>query len=361
MIKFFLSFISSLAVCLFVIKFASSFFQDPTDRGPQKFHVKPTPRAGGVGIFVGFVIVGLFISIQKFGFAKEYWLVVLSSIFAFSGGLIEDITKSVKPNIRLMFAILSALLGIYLLNATIPRVNIPFIDKLFTYKVFAAAFTIFAVAGVINSINIIDGFNGLAGMVSAIILLALGYVSFKLGDTLLFSVCLSLTGAVLGFLAWNYPSGFIFLGDGGAYFIGFIIAEVSILLINRHPRISAWFPLLLLAYPVTETLFSIYRRKFLKGTSPTAPDGEHFHTLVFKRISKFLVHGYSDENRLKRNYITAPYLWLLTVLTAIPAILFRENTILLMVSMLLFVLFYIWLYWRIVRFKTPGIFKSKFR
>ncbi len=161
--------------------------------------------------------------------------------------------------------------------------------------------------------------------------------------------------ATLGFFLWNYPFGYIFLGDGGAYFLGFISATMGVLLVNRHPDVSPWFPLLLLLYPVWETIFSIYRRKFLKKSPPHMPDAIHFHQLLYKRITKKLLGR--ELNNLERNYFTTPFLWIMGLLCFVPAVIFWKNTPALMVSSLSFIAFYTWLYSRIVKFKTPKILK----
>jgi UDP-N-acetylmuramyl pentapeptide phosphotransferase/UDP-N-acetylglucosamine-1-phosphate transferase len=217
--------------------------------------------------------------------------------------------------------------------------------------------TAVGVAGVANSINIIDGFNGLASMVSVMILIALAYVAYVLGDTLLWMLGLATVGGILGFFVWNYPRGLIFLGDGGAYLIGFLIGEISVLLVGRHPEVSAWFPLLLVIYPVFETLFSVYRRKYLKGTSPGMPDALHLHTLIFRRVVRWAA-GDCPRRLAKRNAATSPYLWLLCSVSVIPALLFWRNTLALMLFILGFSVCYIWVYRRIVRFRTPRIMVS---
>ncbi|KVD68742.1 hypothetical protein WK15_32420 [Burkholderia ubonensis] len=80
----------------------------------------------------------------------------------------------------------------------------------------------------------------------------------------------------------------IFPGDGGAYFIGFMLAELAILLVMRNREVSAWYPVLLFMYPIFETCFSIYRKKFVRGMSPGNPDGVHRHMLVYKRLMRRL-------------------------------------------------------------------------
>ena len=86
-----------------------------------------------------------------------------------------------------------------------------------------------------------------------------------MGDDTVATLALIGVGAVLGFFFWNFPGGLIFLGDGGAYFLGFYVAELGILLLARNPSVSPMCPLLICIYPVFETLFSMYRRKVLRG------------------------------------------------------------------------------------------------
>src|ERR1700694_4466162 len=133
--------------------------------------------------------------------------------------------------------------------------------------------------------------------------------------------CLVLGGAILGFLMLNFPRGLIFLGDGGAYMIGFLIAEFAVLLVERNSEVSPWFALALLAYPVMETLFSIYRKRVLRGQSPGDPDGLHLHMLIYKRlVRRFSASGSARD--VRANAYTSPFLWALTLATAIPAVLF---------------------------------------
>ena len=96
-------------------------------------------------------------------------------------------------------------------------------------------FTITGVTSLANAQNIIDGFNGLASMVGMISLLAVGYVAFKANYPALASTCLIALGAIGGFFIWNYARGLIFLSDGRAYLIYFLIACLSILLVLRNP------------------------------------------------------------------------------------------------------------------------------
>jgi UDP-N-acetylmuramyl pentapeptide phosphotransferase/UDP-N-acetylglucosamine-1-phosphate transferase len=239
------------------------------------------------------------------------------------------------------------------LEATIGRIDLPFGLEWQLPAWMAAPLTVLAIAGIANAINIIDGFNGLASMVTICMLLSLAYVALQVDDMFVLITALMVAGATAGFLVWNYPVGLIFLGDGGAYFIGFMLGELALLLVMRNPEVSTWYAALLLMYPAFETIFSVYRRMFVRGKSPAVPDGIHLHSLIFRRIVKWTVGTKEARALLKRNARTAPYLWLFSLMAVIPATLFWQNTLVLIASCLLFVISYVWLYARIVRFKSP--------
>jgi UDP-N-acetylmuramyl pentapeptide phosphotransferase/UDP-N-acetylglucosamine-1-phosphate transferase len=212
-------------------------------------------------------------------------------------------------------------------------------------------FTVFAVGGFAQAMNIVDGFNGLAGVVSLIFLGAIAYVAHQVGDQELMWSSLVLGASILGFLLFNYPRGLIFLGDGGAYLIGFLIAEFAVLLVHRNTEVSPWFALALLVYPIVETVFSIYRKRVLRNQSPGEPDGLHLHMLIHKRwVRRYRGAGLSD---VWANALTAPFLWILALLGAVPAVLFWDQTAVLEAVVVVFTSIYIWLYWRIIRFRAP--------
>jgi len=322
-------------------------------RGPQKFHAAPVPRTGGLGILWGLVAALLLMSYQGQTAASIGWWLLLCAAPVFAAGLVEDLTKKVGASIRLLASIASALLASWLLGASLQDTGIPLLDAVVATAAGSLALTAFAVAGLSNAINIIDGFNGLASMCTVIMLAALAYVAFQVGDVVVMMLALALLGAILGFFVWNFPAGLVFLGDGGAYFIGFWFAELSVLLLLRNPgEVSPLTPLLICIYPVFETLFSIYRRR-LRGTSPGMPDGIHLHTLIYRRVLRWAVADRSVRAMTLRNSMTAPYLWALSMLSVIPAMLFWDQTPVVAAFLALFVLSYLLLYRRIVRFRSP--------
>lgn len=321
--------------------------------GPQKFHARPVPRIGGLGIFVGVVAsAGVGIVTSHIEASLSMWL-LLSGLPAFVCGLAEDLTKSQSPRRRLFFTSVSAAMAVLLVDASISRTDIPGLDWLVGFAVGSFVVTVFVVAGVANAVNIIDGFNGLAAMCVVLMLAGLVYVAFTLGDRTIALLGLAGIAAVLGFFVFNFPAGLVFLGDGGAYFLGFYLAELAVLLLHRNAAVSPLFPLLLCIYPVFETLFSIYRKKVIRGMSPGVPDGVHLHMLVFKRLVRWAVGNREARALTRRNSMTSPYLWLLCSLSVVPAIVWYDSTPILAGFILAFAVVYVGLYWRIVRFKAP--------
>ena len=355
MSSFLLSFIVSALLTLLIIKHGKlrGAALDNDLLSVQKVHAQAVPRIGGAGIFLAVVLSGLLAMLRTPHIGEGLLLLLLCSSVAFLGGFVEDITKNVSALRRLLLTMTAAALGYVLLDVRIERLDWIFFTWSLTYVWIALPLTVLAVAGIANAINIIDGFNGLATVVTICMLLSLGYVAWQVNDTFVLVAALIVAGAAAGFLVWNYPAGLIFLGDGGAYFLGFMLGELAVLLVMRNNQVSTWYAALLLISPVFETLFSAYRRLFLRGQSPGTPDGIHLHSLIFRRIVVWAVGRRDARALLVRNALTSPYLWLLSLMAVIPATLFWRHTWVLMSFCLLFVVSYVWLYARIVRFRSP--------
>jgi UDP-N-acetylmuramyl pentapeptide phosphotransferase/UDP-N-acetylglucosamine-1-phosphate transferase len=354
-----LAFFCSLLVTLGLIRYKHLHEKISSDHdlsGPQKFHTHAVPRIGGIGIFLAISFTGL-ITLLLFKLDQGLLLIQLMAcaLPTFLIGFLEDVTKKIGVKTRLTATACSASLFGYFLNAWIISVNVPCIDWLLGIGIISVTFTIIGITGLANAYNIIDGFNGLASMVAMISILSIGYVAFKAHDPTLASACLIIIGAIGGFFIWNYPKGLIFLGDGGAYLIGFLVASFSILLVLRNPSVSPWFAFLVNAYPIFETLFTIWRRKVHQGKNPGLADGAHFHSLIYRRLIRWAeVHEAKDTASYAKNAKTSPFLWLLSSLAVIPAIIWWQTTWILQCFALLFCISYIWIYNAIVRFKTPN-------
>ncbi len=273
---------------------------------------------------------------------------------ALVGGTAEDLTQRLSVHYRLMLTGLSGVIAVVILGVSVPRLGIGAVDHAIALMPWTGVVLgVVAVAGLPHAFNIIDGYNGLAGMVALVICLALTYVALQVGDRQLAGVLLCLAGATAGFLLWNFPKGMIFAGDGGAYLWGVCIAVASLLLVKRHEQVSPWFPMLLLIYPVWETFFSMYR-KLTRGVSPSVADALHFHQLIYRRVVHGVFHDNESRRILMRNNKTSPYLWAFTMLTVVPAMIFWRTTWVLMLFCGLFVCSYVGVYLMIVRFKVPS-------
>jgi UDP-GlcNAc:undecaprenyl-phosphate GlcNAc-1-phosphate transferase len=321
---------------------------------PQKLHTGSPPRIGGIAIFASLFFGSILVFLRAPQYSDIYFLVIASSLPIFLTGLLEDLIKKVGFRIRFVTSIIAASLFILLVKIQTIEIGIATIDIFLLYPWISFLFLCFAISGLCNAYNIIDGLNGLASMVGILSLIAILYVGIKVNDSMTIIFCIICIGAILGFFIWNFPKGLIFLGDGGAYLIGFWIAVTVILLVVRNPNVSPWFALLVNSYAVFETLFSIWRRSIHKTKKVMMPDGAHFHSLLYRRIMKWTYLNSNPEHHYLSNSKTSPYLWLLSSIGLIPAVFFWDSTALLMLSSIIFITLYIYLYQKIVLFKTPS-------
>lgn len=345
----------------FVVRWLNSHSTAYGKGMPQRFHLGDIPRLGGAAILLGIATGWLTGVVQSawsdpgslsLGVWVGGWFLAL--LPAALGGVAEDLTQRLPVRHRLGLTAASGLLAVLLLDMTVTRMGIPWLDMLLEAAPWLGwAVVILAVAGLPHAFNIIDGYNGLAGMVALIVCLALAHVALQVEDRALAALLVTTAAATGGFLVWNYPRGMIFAGDGGAYTWGVVIALASVSLVQRNLEVSPWFPVLLLIYPVWETFFSMYR-KLSRGVSPGVADALHFHQLIYRRIVRSVFHDDESRRMLMRNNRTSPYLWGFTLLTVVPAVLFWNNTPVLMVFCALFGVSYVMAYLAIVRFKVPG-------
>lgn len=322
---------------------------------PQKFHVRTVPRIGGVAIIMGFASAAVAAELESHPAAPILWSLLASGSVAFIAGIIEDFTKKVSAKQRLIATAISAALAAWFANGLITHTDIPGLDTLMLITGVPLACTVFAVAGVANSLNIIDGFNGLASMCAALILGAIAYVAYQEADVALAVAALASALAVLGFFIFNYPRGLIFLGDGGAYLLGFWIAELAILLPARNREVSPLFALMLCAYPIFETVFTMYRRRIVRQRPVGQPDAVHLHSLIYRRLMRWAIGQQDPRAQLLRNSMTSPYLWMLCGLSVMPAVMLRHDAGALAISLGVFCLLYVGLYRAIVKFRTPRV------
>jgi UDP-GlcNAc:undecaprenyl-phosphate GlcNAc-1-phosphate transferase len=349
------AFAASILVCHLIVRSVRwhlSFTGDVPGELPQKFHSTAVPRIGGVGLLVGMVAAGMVLPLVPSD-ADIYWLLMLSLLPAFLGGFAEDITRKVGPLSRLLLTLVTAGMAFSLAGVHFVRSDMGWFDAGLAYAPFGYVMLLFAVAGVAHATNIIDGYHGLAGGVALIVLITMGYVAQQSDDALVAQFCYVTAAATGGFLVLNYPSGRLFLGDGGAYLLGIVIALAGAMLIQRNPEISPWFPMALVIYPVWETLFSMARRALIYRTGIGQPDACHLHSLVFRRVARHWVTGHDPAARDKRNYLTTLPFWVVTLAVAVLAVHCAGHTLNLALLIAGFIAGYCIVYWRLARLARP--------
>lgn len=271
---------------------------DFQDSGVQKHHQGNPPRIGLLPLLAGCAMAAFEMAkstdLAIAESASLLGLLLLCAAPAALCGLLEDVTKKVRARWRLLCPMLGVCLAAWLMNALIPTLGIPGLNLLVTYWPVALLVTLLMVVGFTHAMNLVDGLNGLASGLSVLMLAATAYAARHVGDMPLFYVCAVMAVAVLGFMALNFPRGLMFLGDGGAYFLGFSLAVIWILLLVRNPgEVSPWFVMAVAFHPTMETIFSILRRKLrTRRRNATAPDRLHLHTLAFRRRWRPLVNQF---------------------------------------------------------------------
>jgi len=305
--------------------------------GVQKIHTHWVPRLGGVPIFVAFSAGLLIYGWSSVATTNEVAALIVCVLPAVGIGLLEDVTRRVGVLVRLVFTMIAAALGWWLLGAQLTALDIPVVDGWLAASSTASfCLTLFAVAGVAHAINIVDGCNGLASSISALALAAIGIVASIVGDEFVTGAALLAAAATFGFLVWNFPFGRIFLGDSGAYLLGFLVAELAILLVFRNPQVSPWCGLLLAVHPVWETLFSIYRRARGGLHTISQPDTLHMHQLVLRRVINKLELGLGTRDRVVKNSLASTLIVIPNLICFVVAVVYHSNAAVLQVSAILY-------------------------
>jgi UDP-N-acetylmuramyl pentapeptide phosphotransferase/UDP-N-acetylglucosamine-1-phosphate transferase len=286
-------------------------FTDDRLAGVQKFHKVPTPRIGGLAIGLAYAL--LWPAVPD-GLQAAWLLIGIAGLPALGAGLIEDVTGRVGVRHRLLATMAAGVLFAVLTGYAMRDVDLPGVNLALSFTLVALLFTGFCMGGVANAINIIDGFNGLAAGSLLIMFGTFAFVAHQVNDDLVFGLAVLYGALVMGFFLVNFPLGKIFLGDGGAYFAGFLLASLGVLLPSRNPEISAWTAILICAYPVIETLASMLRKARRNGHSVGQPDRVHFHMLAYRRYARRIIPRRSAAHL--RNPAASVATWPLPLLSA---------------------------------------------
>jgi UDP-GlcNAc:undecaprenyl-phosphate GlcNAc-1-phosphate transferase len=249
--------------------------------GGRKIHKQPMVRLGGVAIFVG-TLVALLVVWWLGGFGiqtpqKEYeiWGVAIGGIAFFLIGLADDLLT--LPAITRLIAQLLVAGLVWQSGVQIKFLTMPFMDLVQLHDWISLPITVFWLVGMANAINMIDGLDGLAAGVSGIAAFVMLIVTLFMHQPAAALIAAALAGGALAFLRYNFNPAQIFMGDGGAYFMGFTLAGVGIIgLVKSVTTVAVLLPYLILAVPILD-IFTVVVARLRRGKSPFAADKRHLH------------------------------------------------------------------------------------
>lgn len=265
-----ISFLATPAVKAFAYKVGA--IDVPKDA--RRVHDHPIPRLGGLAIFLGFLLsVVLFVDIDR-----QVQGILLGSIVIVIVGVIDDIIPLpalLKFGVQILAALIAVFHGVVI--EVISNPNILSATEYLPLNAFSIPITVIWIVAITNSVNLIDGLDGLAVGVSAIASITMLVIALVLPAGNVAIILAALTGACIGFMPYNLNPAKIFMGDTGALLLGYVLSTVSIMgLFKFYAIISFAVPFLALALPLFDTVFAFLRR-LLKGQNPMAPDRGHFH------------------------------------------------------------------------------------
>lgn len=329
--------IISFITNLLLIKFSALCYpglpRNTFDYEPQHINSFNVSRLGGVGI-----IVAILISVSINYADNKLLTPLLYSLPILLVGLIEDLYRNLSANKRLLLITFLSSIAAVSSGLIVNRTGILGLDWLLTIYGFSIGFSTFAICGLINSYNIIDGLNGLSSSMALMCLSFIGLISYAHHDIELLSYSIIFIGAIFGFFLLNFPLGKIFLGDCGAYLIGYICAISSILLVMRNPSVSPVFVLCINVYPIVETLYSIFRRIFIQRSGFGAPDFLHLHSLIFEHLKA------KNNNNSTSNPKASIILGLETLAFQLICLAFYNSSVVLVFLFLIYCVLYVFRY-----------------
>ncbi|MFD2970880.1 glycosyltransferase family 4 protein [Peribacillus deserti] len=278
LLAFCLALILSLLITPLVIRF--SLMVGAADKpNSRKVHAKVMPSAGGLAIFISFVAVYLIMT-PYFPFEEYNQVAILAGAFVIVlFGLMDDIHE-MKARTKLIGQIAAALIVVYWGGIQVEYINLPFGGQL-DFGVLSIPITIIWIVGITNTINLIDGLDGLAAGVSSFALLAISGMALIMDDMFVAIIALIVTGSTLGFLKFNFFPAKVFMGDTGALFLGYIISVLSLLGFKNVTFISLVVPIIILGVPISDTFFAIIRR-IVNKQPIAAPDKSHLHHCLLR-------------------------------------------------------------------------------
>ena len=256
------------------VLFVSKKFNLYDYNNKRKIHVGKISRLGGIAIITGYSVSLLYIyPIATFSFNINLYLAAMMVIF--TAGVIDDIIQ-LKPGYKLLFQFVSALM-VTSSGLVLREINL-FNHFHIYFGTFSYAITILIIIGFINAINLIDGLDGLAPGLVFIAAVVLFLISMLRGYTATMSLSIILACAILGYLFFIFKFGRCFIGDGGAYFLGFSIITIPLMEPSTHVYSTCMivFPMIILFVPLVDIIYVIFKR-LRSGHSIFQADRNHIH------------------------------------------------------------------------------------
>lgn len=248
--------------------------------GGRHIHKKPTPKLGGLAIFLGFLFGYMLYGTHS----ATMNAILIGSFIIILTGVVDDICE-LGPKTKFLGQLVAACIVTLYGNMLIRDVSAfgLYID----FSIFSYPLTIFFIVGCINCINLIDGLDGLSGGISSIYYLTVGIIATMQGKLGLdFVLTFVMFGSVLGFLVYNFHPASIFAGDSGSMFMGFMISVIALLGFKNVTMTSLIIPIIILGIPILDTIFAIVRRMLKKENIAKGDRGHIHHQLIDRNISQ---------------------------------------------------------------------------
>ena len=273
---FIVSFAFTFATTPLVRRFAFKIGAIDIPKDNRRMNKKPTPRIGGLAIIFGFTVATLCFAQPS---RQLYGTLAGAAIIAVMG-VIDD-CKNLPAKLKFVIQIIAALVVVFAGDIKIDVFTNPNFLSDNPYWVLpewlSVTLTVIWIVFITNAVNFIDGLDGLAAGVSAIMSISLVFISIRVGEYSIAILGIALMGSCFGFLPFNFNPAKIFMGDTGSTFLGFMLATLSIQgVFKSYAVISFAVPLLILGLPLFDALFAMIRR-ILRGQSPMTADRGHLH------------------------------------------------------------------------------------
>jgi len=300
--------------------------------GPQKIHTDPTPRIGGLGLIIAMFVQALYLQDE----ASQLLLIILvAAMPVFLSGLAEDVTNSVAPGVRLLTSFITGVVFCGLTGVWVTDVELYAANYVLSISGVGIIFTVLAIASLSNAFNIIDGLNGLSIGTALFMSVTIAVLAIHGNDTLMLVLATCLAASLFGVLLFNFPFGKIFVGDGGAYFMGAMIAAMAVLLPERNDAVSPYASAIIVIYPFYELMRSFLRRLVGNGAAPMQPDNKHLHSMIFR-----FARQHCPVKSTLQNSIASCVVLILPLINCIWALNYFDDRDKLIIGMLGFIVIY---------------------